>query len=106
MRQGQGFEYELLYTGEGEDGARFLMGLADLQTPTYDGARSGQNAARSAPGRGAVGGQSAPGRGGADALQAKQDAASEPIAPRQAQNAHPRTDAAKPSYPHPSLAAS
>ena len=59
--RGQGFEYELLYDGEG--GAHpHLSGLIDAQTLHYDGARSGQNAARSAHGRGLAGGQSAPGR--------------------------------------------
>src|SRR3546814_16676752 len=28
MKVGQGYEYELLYDGEGEDGGRFVMGLA------------------------------------------------------------------------------
>jgi DNA primase catalytic core len=65
--RGQGFEYELVYDGEGDAGGRFLMGLADtmFKTPdnrTYDNQRSGVNNERSAPGRSVVGGQSGAGR--------------------------------------------
>ena len=60
--RGQGFEYELLYDGEG-DAAPHLSGLIDAQSLDYDGARSGVNDGRSAPGRGLGGGRSAPGRG-------------------------------------------
>ncbi len=64
--RGGGFEYELIYDAEGDAGERFLMGLADLEAlgHDYDAKRSGVNEARSAPGRGAVGGVSAGGRGG------------------------------------------
>ncbi|NUP88038.1 MAG: toprim domain-containing protein [Burkholderiaceae bacterium] len=64
--RGGGFEYELIYDAEGDAGGRFLMGLADLGSigHDYDAKRSGANEARSAPGRGAVGGVSAGGRGG------------------------------------------
>ena len=69
-KAGQGHEYELLYDGEGEAGERFVMGLSGPangahdgdQMHPYDGARSGPNGSRSAPGRGVVGGRSAPGR--------------------------------------------
>lgn len=64
--RGQGFEYELLYDGEG-GAAPHLSGLIDAQTLHYDGARSGQNDARSASGRGVAGVQSAPGRAGESA---------------------------------------
>ncbi|MCY1669448.1 hypothetical protein OVA07_00195 [Novosphingobium sp. SL115] len=66
MKAGQGNEYELLYDGEGENGGRFVMGLAapGAQTHDYDAQRSGQNGARSVPGRGAVGARSAGGREG------------------------------------------
>ena len=59
VKVGQGFEYELLYDGEGEAGDRFLMGLA---MPAYDARRSAPAAARSAPGRGMGGRRSVPGR--------------------------------------------
>ncbi|TWB09209.1 hypothetical protein FBZ89_1447 [Nitrospirillum amazonense] len=68
VKAGQGFEYELLYDGEGETGERFLMGLtqpdegAPGPTPLYDARRSGQAVDRSAPGREAVAAQAAPGR--------------------------------------------
>lgn len=69
-KAGQGHEYELLYNGEGGgeggDGERFVMGLSgpgiEAETHPYDAERSGQNSARSAPGRGVVGGRSAGGR--------------------------------------------
>lgn len=42
------FVYELMYNGEGQDGAAFVMGLIDPAAlgATYDGARSGQEAAQ------------------------------------------------------------
>jgi hypothetical protein len=57
--QWQGYVYELLYAGEGQDGSRFVTGLLDLESLNhdYDGKRSGS-------GRGAVGGQSVGGRSG------------------------------------------
>ena len=69
VKSGQGFEYELVYDGEGAAGDRFLMGLAAPDrapdhTPdhTYDAKRSGAGPSRSAPGRGADGGRSPHGR--------------------------------------------
>jgi len=59
-----GFEYELVYDlGADEHTLRF-PGLADIEALrcAYDAARSGQNDARSAPGRGLVGPRSAGGR--------------------------------------------
>jgi DNA primase catalytic core len=68
VKTGQGFEYELLYDGEGAGGDRFLMGLAAPEhTPElhpYDDPRSAPAAAGSAPGRGVAGIRSAGGRGG------------------------------------------
>ncbi len=64
VERGQGFAYELLYDGDGA-AAPHLSGLIDataLQIDEYDGKRSGLNGARSAPGRGTVGGRSAGGR--------------------------------------------
>ncbi|MGE3583121.1 MAG: CHC2 zinc finger domain-containing protein [Hyphomonadaceae bacterium] len=67
------FVYELLYDGEGGDGAPFVMGLIDaetLETGAYDanrsalnGDRSGQNGNRSGPGRAEVGPVSGGSRG-------------------------------------------
>lgn len=68
VMRGQGFEYELLYDGEG-GAAPYLSGLIDAQTLHYDGARSGQNDVRSALGRGVAGVQSAPGRAGESAQE-------------------------------------
>jgi len=68
--QSQGFIYELLYAGEGEDGKRFLSGL--LET---DGLKHGYDGKRSGSGRGAVGAQSAGGRVGANSPEASTGAA-------------------------------
>jgi len=50
--RGQGFVYELVYQGEGNDGGRFLPGLitAEALASAYDGNRDGQNGDRDAPG--------------------------------------------------------
>jgi hypothetical protein len=61
MKVGQGYEYELLYDGEGEDGGRFVMGLAD-PGDMYDAQRSGLEGERSPLGRGVVGIRSGGGR--------------------------------------------
>jgi hypothetical protein len=57
--QWQGYVYELLYAGEGQDGSRFVTGLLDLESLNYD-----YDGERSGAGRGAVGGQSGAGRSG------------------------------------------
>jgi post-segregation antitoxin (ccd killing protein) len=57
-KTGQGYEYELVYDGEGAGGDRFLMGLA-APAQGYDGERSGTGPSRSAP----KAGRSASGRG-------------------------------------------
>lgn len=41
VKVGQGYEYELLYDGEGEAGERFLIGLSDPASHAYDDQRSG-----------------------------------------------------------------
>lgn len=78
MKAGQGHEYELLYDGEGEDGARFVMGLAAPEAPehAYDAQRSGPEAQRSAPGRGVAGARSAGGRGGEIAAEGRKSVSS------------------------------
>jgi DNA primase len=69
--RGQSFVYELLYQGEGQDGAPFVTGLIDPDTLAhhYDGNRSGSDAEKSAPSRPQVGGKSAGGRGDAKASE-------------------------------------
>jgi DNA primase len=62
---GNGLAYELVWSGQGVDGSRFVIGLTDpatLETVEYDGGRSGQNAGRSGPGRPSVGARSGGGR--------------------------------------------
>ncbi|MBA3898088.1 MAG: DNA primase, partial [Sphingomonadaceae bacterium] len=64
-RDGARFVYELAWSGEGEAGAPFVMGLIDveaLRARDYDGDRSGPEAERSVPGRAEVGPVSPPGR--------------------------------------------
>jgi hypothetical protein len=61
VKAGQGFEYELLYDGEGEAGERFLMGLSAPEH-AYDAQRSGLDEQRAAPGRDTVGTLSGAGR--------------------------------------------
>ncbi len=84
--RGQSFEYELLYDGAAEETGPHVSGLIDVGAlrqacgaQHYDGERSGSPALRSAPGRGAVGGQSGPGRSGELAESA--DATAAPRAP-------------------------
>jgi hypothetical protein len=77
-KRGQGFVYEMLYGGEGQDGKPFVMGLLDaesLRTATYDEQRAGQNAAQSAPGQAVVRGQSAPSQGESNAVPTNADTA-------------------------------
>jgi DNA primase len=69
VNRGQGFEYEMLYDGEGENGERFLMGLSEFglsnqsEESAYDVNWSGQNEKQSVSNRGEVGHQSAGSRG-------------------------------------------
>jgi DNA primase len=80
VKAGQGYEYELLWDGEGQSGERFMIGLSDpgkagsdpaqgAETHAYDGdrsgvngRRSGQKADRSGGGRPLVGPRSGGGR--------------------------------------------
>ena len=107
VARGQGLEYELVYDGEGDAGARFLMGLADMaqfQEKTgadadalpYDAQRSGVTGERSAPGRGVVGGRSGAGRGAEIAVRA--DAACGETEGGDAQDAHRAVSHLLPSY--------
>jgi hypothetical protein len=66
------FVYELVYDGEGQDGAAFLMGLIDIEglaaeqaanEKSYDGNRSGPGEGRSGSGRPMVGPRSGGGPG-------------------------------------------
>ena len=99
VSRGQGLEYELFYDGEGDAGARFLMGLADSEQlradadtsapmSDYSTQRSGVNGERSAPGRGAVGVQSAPGRPAQIGVQANAGAAASEADDEDAQTAY------------------
>ena len=64
VKAGQGFEYELLYDGEGLAGERFVMGLSEAHAPkhAYDDQRSGPAAQRSGTGRPPVAPRSGGGR--------------------------------------------
>jgi hypothetical protein len=56
--RGQSFVYELLYNGEGADGAKFIMGLLDVakldDNTAYDDNRDTQNSDRDMPGSAVV----------------------------------------------------
>ncbi len=65
-KQGQTFQYELLFQGEDAEGRARLLGLIDcasLAHPSTTATSRGEDAHFAAPGRGVVGGWSAPGRG-------------------------------------------
>jgi hypothetical protein len=84
-RQGQTFDYELLYQGEDAEGRAKLLGLIDcarLQSASttatsrgLDPTSRGEEAHFAAPGRGSVGGWSAPGRGRVGASRSSTEAA-------------------------------
>ena len=65
--RGQSYVYELLYDGQGQDGARFLPGLLDIEDLAdscgYDKKKSGSETNKSGSGRGQVGPWSGCGRG-------------------------------------------
>jgi len=97
-----GFEYELVYDTVADDDQLRFPGLIDLDALAYayDAARSGQNAARSAPGRGLVGQEAGGGRGN--------ESPAKPAAIRvneESSDATPKTPVYKgngksPPYPH------
>jgi DNA primase catalytic core len=95
-RRGQGYVYEMLYAGEGQDGKPFVMGLLDTATLAGGAAtladdtrRSGQNEGRSAHGQAAVSGRSVPSQGEANTVPANADAALPAAALLATQNARP-----------------
>lgn len=106
VKAGQGFEYELLYDGEGGAGERFLMGLSE---PTgdamraYDARRSGADAARSAPGRGAVASRPQGGRPAKTPSPPSAIRAPGEIAAEAPETPMIRLNGADPSYPHTGL---
>jgi hypothetical protein len=96
-RRGQGFVYEMLYGGEGQDGKPFVMGLLDTATlaggaATYDEQRSGQNVAQSAPGQAVVSGQSAPSQGEPNTVPTNTDAALLAVASPPRKTTRPRKE--------------
>jgi DNA primase len=96
-KRGQGFVYEMLYGGEGQDGKPFVMGLLDTATlaggaATYDEQRSGQNAAQSAPGQAVVSGQSAPSQGEPNTVPTNADTALLAVASPPRKTTRPRKE--------------
>jgi post-segregation antitoxin (ccd killing protein) len=94
----QRHQYELVYAGEGGDGAPFLPGLIEVATLNYDGNRagpdpnrSGSQANRSGAGRAAVGGWSAGGRGAESGDKASTGAASGEDGEIESENTVPRS---------------
>jgi DNA primase catalytic core len=87
--RGQTFVYELLYQGEGKDGAKFLPGLIDVEKLRYDENRGGQNGERGTSG--AAQGQ-AKGTGGAvgeNATSPDADAAQTHVPKKQPRKSRP-----------------
>ncbi len=77
VRQGQAHEYELVYAGEGETGAPFLMGLRQAAASPirgYDADRSGAEGDRSGAGRPPVAPRPGAGRGGETAVEREKSA--------------------------------
>lgn len=94
--RGQMFVYELLYAGEGKDGASFVMGLIDpakLETARpasdYDGDRAGLNGHWAGPGRPPVGPVSANGRPDSTGSESSNHAGSQPTPPAGDENSQP-----------------
>lgn len=104
-RRGQLFEYELLYAGEGEEGDRFLMGLADLDASATTATSRGAEARFAGSLRGQNGPNAGLSRSGAAGREVRQEAASQPITANGSKKTRLPPSAAVPSYPHPSLAA-
>jgi DNA primase len=87
--RGQGFEYELVYDGQGKDGAPFLTGLLDVEKlHRYDVERSGSEGDWSGGGRPLVGPKSGGGRGALSSLSAGKTAAKASFEPGRLENAH------------------
>jgi hypothetical protein len=103
VKIGQGFEYELLYDGEGAAGERFLMGLTapDLPAPVYDARRSGPIAARSDGGRGTAGAGSAPGHPPEPRIIPLAAATCAESPPEPPESPFPHVNGAVSSYHHP-----
>jgi hypothetical protein len=96
--RGQSFAYELLYQGEGEEGAPFVMGLIDIEKLGYDGERSGQNGARSGVGPAGVRGRSGGGPGAGNGGSARQNNHLAENEPADAENALLRPTRGHASY--------
>lgn len=100
VKAGQGYEYELLYAGEGESGERFLMGLS---TPAhaYDERRSGAAALRSVHGREPDGAGSAGGHRVAEMDEPRISAVPAVPIPQAMPLPLSAAEEMEPSYPHP-----
>jgi hypothetical protein len=112
--RGQSVTYELVYDGQGKDGAPFLAGLIDLEKlggHGYDGERwSALGRVVAGRTKGVAGGwrprngpESGGGGGGAIAISRSNASEKSAIAMRTLENAHRGTgEARSPSYPPPS----
>jgi hypothetical protein len=91
--RGQSFVYELLYSGEGGEGGKFVMGLLDPATlkesgnATYDGNRDMQNGHRDTPGSGQVQGLDTGGSHAQNGSEPSKQEPSEPMRELKPQNA-------------------
>jgi DNA primase catalytic core len=97
--RGQGYVYELLYDGDGNN-APHLTGLLDAGAlDDYDGRRSGHGHAQSAPGRPVVGGGAAAGRAAKSAATPVLAWVAAENAPFATENAPPMTNGHAPVVP-------
>jgi hypothetical protein len=91
--RGQGFIYELVYEGQGEDGKRFLMGLIDvegLKKGEEITDRSGTNGCRSGSGQPPVSPWSGGGQGKQNGISTNNSKGSSDFVSKSLQNAHIR----------------
>lgn len=103
-RGGLGFEYELLYRGEGEDGGKFMLGLIDMdelqkkmEEYPYGENRSGSLALRSGAGQPSVGPRSGGSPAGKTVTSPNKDKGRSKISPPHPENAY-RTNDGEASY--------
>ena len=88
--RGQSFEYELLYEGQGQDGAPFLAGLIDveaLKKAPYDGHLAGSKGHLAGGWRGQNGPKTGGWRGEATSLSSSQSKPESALAPQAPENA-------------------
>jgi hypothetical protein len=85
--RGQSFVYELLYSGEGDEGGKFVMGLIDPEKLRYEDNRDMPNGHRDTPGSGQVHAWDTTGSHPQNGSHPSNEAASEPMRDAEPENA-------------------